>query len=245
MHVADLGGHEPGVVHLHDRRVGGRTPDAGVRRHAQTELAGRFEGTALGELRCAGHVEGELQAQHVVRGVEVLGHEGSELGCVRPLPRSTEVVAIPQHEPAGDLTERLKRRLAVLGRAKAVRPVERRRHTGVDRLEGREEIARVDVFGAEDLSPLQVVEDEVLGERPVPAVPAQRRLPHVAMRVDEARGEDAAGGIDLESAFRHLELLADGLDPVADNEHVGALEDARGVDRDHRGVPEGERGARR
>ena len=40
---------------------------------------------------------------------------------------------------------------------------------------------------------------------------------------------DAAGGVDLQGAVRHLEVLADRGDPVADDEHVGAGQDGVGV----------------
>src|SRR5918994_1375182 len=103
----------------------------------------------------------------------------------------------------------------------AVRPVDGGGHTGLDRLEPRKQVARVDVLRAEDLAPLEVVEDEVLGERPVGAVAAQRGLPHVPVGVDHARHHDAAARVDLGGALGYFETRTDGLDAVADDEDVG------------------------
>src|SRR3712207_7243883 len=50
------------------------------------------------------------------------------------------------------------RGLGVLDRLQAVRPVDGRGDPGVERLDGGEEVAGVDVLRAEDLSPLQVEE---------------------------------------------------------------------------------------
>ena len=244
MHVGDLGRHEARVVHLRDRGVGRGPPDAGVRGDPQPEVAGGLEGPLLGELRRTGHVEGELQPQHVVGRREVVRDESPELGRVRPLPRRAEVVAVREHEPPGDLAQRLHRGGAVLGIPQPVRPVEGRGDPGVDRLEGAQQVARVDVLRTEDLAPLQVVEDEVLAECPVSAVAAQRGLPHVPVAVDEPRGQDAAARVDLEGALRHLERRADGLDRLAAHEDVAALDDAGRVDRDDGRVAEDERSIR-
>ena len=55
-----------------------------------------------------------------------------------------------------------------------------------------EQVAGVHVLGPEHLAVLEVVPDEVLGQRPVRAVAAHRGLPHVPVRVDHARQHDAA-----------------------------------------------------
>ena len=57
----------------------------------------------------------------------------------------------------------------------------------------RQQVARVHVLGPEGLAVRQVVEDEVLRQRPVGAVAAHRGLPHVPVRVDHAGHHDAAG----------------------------------------------------
>jgi hypothetical protein len=126
-----------------------------------------------------------------------------------------------------------------------MRPVEGRGDAGVHRLQGAEQVARVDVLGAEHLAVLQVVEDEVLAERPVAAVAAQRRLPHVAVGVDHARHQDAAGSVDLDRALGHLQAGSDAGDRVVDDEDVGVLEHAVRLDGDHDGVAEHDGPARR
>ena len=55
---------------------------------------------------------------------------------------------------------------------------------------------------------LEVVPDEVLGERPVGAVAAHRGLPHVPVGVDHPGHHDAAGGVDLLGALGHVEPRA-------------------------------------
>ena len=167
-----------------------------------------------------------------------------ELRGVHPVPGATEVVAVAEHEAARDLAERLQRSLGVVRCPQRVRPVERRRDAGVDRLERAEQVARVDVLGAEDLPVLQVVEDEVLAERPVAAVAAQGGLPHVAVGVDHAGHQDAAARVDLDGALRHRQVLADRGDRVARDQHVAVEEHAGRVDGDHDAVAEHDRPAR-
>jgi hypothetical protein len=208
--------------------------------HTPRLLEGRLFGKVLG----TGHVEGDLQAEHVGRAREVLRDEAIELGGVHPVPGASEVVAVPEHETAGDLAEGLQRRLGVVRRSQRVRPVERRRDSGVDRLERAQQVARVDVFGAEDVSVRQVVEDEVLAERPVAAVAAQSGLPHVAVGVDHAGHQDAAARIDLDGVLRHRQGLAHRGDGVTGDQHVAAEDDAGSVDGDHDAVAEYDRPAR-
>jgi hypothetical protein len=97
----------------------------------------------------------------------------------------------------------------------------------------------VHVLRAEDLAPLEVVPDEVLRQRPVGAVAAHRRLPHVAMGVDHAGHHDAVRRVDLDGAIRHGEARADGGNSVADDQHVVAGEHAvGGVDGEDGAAPQ-------
>ena len=82
----------------------------------------------------------------------------------------------------------------------------------------------MDVLRAEVLAVLEVVPDEVLGERPVGAVAAHGGLPHVPVGVDHARQHDAARGVDLPGALGDLEPRPDLGDAVAGDEHVGVRE---------------------
>ena len=108
-------------------------------------------------------------------------------GVGAPLPRAGLDVAVGHDEPARDRPQRLDGRLAVLDGLQVVRPVDGRGHAGVEGLDGRQPVAGGDVLGAELLAVLEVVPDEVLGERPVGAVAAHRGLPHVPVGVDHAR----------------------------------------------------------
>ena len=213
MHVDGARGHVAAVVHLVDADVGGHGPHAGVRGDVHAEVAGDLEGRLLREALDAGQVEGDLEAEHVALAVDPAGVEVAELRSRRPLPRASEDVAVAEDEPPGYRLERVHRRVGVLGGPQAVRPVDAGGHAGVDRLDGGEQVARVVVLGAEDLAPLQVVVDEVLGERPVGAVAAHRRLPHVPVRVDHAGHDDAASRVDLRGALGHRKARADRGDP--------------------------------
>ena len=128
--------------------------------------------------------------------------EVAELRGRRPLPRRLLDVAVGEHEPAGDRLQRVDRGVGVVDGLQAVRPVDAGGDAGVDRLGGGEQVAGVDVLGAEVLAVLEVVPDEVLGERPVGAVAAHGGLPHVPVGVDHARHHDAAGRVDLDRARR-------------------------------------------
>ena len=245
VHVDRARRHVAAVVHLVDAHVAGDVVDARVGGDRDAEVAGDVEGGLLREPLDAGQVEGDLEAEHVALAVEPAGVEVAELGRGRPLPGALEDVAVGEHEPARDLLERVDRRLRVIGRPQPVRPVHAGGHAGVDRLDGREQVARVHVLGPEDLAPGEVVVDEVLGEGPVGAVAAHRRLPHVPVRVDHARHHDAARGVDLRGAGGDLEARSDRGDPLADDQHVGVVEDrVRVVHRQHGRVPEHDRLAR-
>ena len=245
VHVDRARGHVAAVVHLVDADVAGHVADARVRGDRDAEVPGDVEGGLLREAFDAGQVEGDLEAEHVALAVEPAAVEVAELRRGRPLPGALEDVAVGEDEPARHLLERVDRRLGVVGRPQAVRPVHAGGHARVDRLDGREQVARVHVLRAEDLAPGQVVVDEVLGEGPVGAVAAHRRLPHVPVGVDHARQHDAAGGIDLRGAVGHLEARSHRGDPLAADQHVGVGEDrVRVVHRQHGRVPEHDRLAR-
>jgi hypothetical protein len=106
----------------------------------------------------------------------------------------------------------------VVYRLETVRPVDSRGDARFQRLDRRQQVPRVDVLRAEDLSPLEVEPGEVLGEAPVGAVAAQSRLPHVPVRVNHARHDDAVARVDLEGAVGGLEVLSDPGDALIDHE---------------------------
>ena len=83
VHVDVFRGHEPVLVHQPDAVVVGGAPHPGVGGDGQAELAGHLEGRLLREGRVAGDVEGDLEAEHLVRGV--LAEERPEGGVGGPL----------------------------------------------------------------------------------------------------------------------------------------------------------------
>ena len=192
-------------------------------RHAQ--LAGDLERRLLGELRVAGDVERHLEAEHVVARAEAALDEAAEVGRRRPLPRALLDVAVGEHEAAGDRLQRVDGGVGMVDGLQPVRPVDGGGHARVERLDRRQQVAGVDVLGAEDLPPLQVEEHEVLGQRPVGAVPAQRGLPHVPVGVDHPRNHDAVRGVDLVRGVRRVQSGPDRGDLVADHEHVRVVQD--------------------
>ncbi len=243
VHIDRLGGHEPVVVHQPDAVVAGRAPHTGVRGHRHTELAGHLEGRLLREGGVAGHVEGELEAEHVVPGDTAC--EVAELRGGRPLGGRLLDVAVGEDGPAGHRAQGVDGGVGVVDRLEAVRPVHDRRDTGVDRLDRGEQIAGVHVLGAEEPAGLQVVPDEVLGERPIGAVAAHRGLPHVAVGVDHAGHDDAVRGVDDGGALGDVESGTDGGDAVVDDQHVGAREHpARRVHRQYRPASQDHRSSR-
>ena len=242
MHVDRRVGGETVVVHQPDAGVAGGPPHAGVRGHRRAELAGHLEGRALRELGIPGDVEGHLEAEHVVAWRDPARDEVAELGLRRPLPRAGLDVAVGEHEPARDGLERVERSLRVVDRLQVVRPVDRRRHTGVERLDRGQLVARGDVLRAEELAVVEVVPDEVLREGPVCAVAADRGLPHVPVGVDHAGHHDAAGRVDLGRAVRDVERRADGRDPLAFDEDVRVAKHGPGWGHgQHGAVPEDDR----
>src|SRR5690606_20267549 len=100
-------------------------PDTRVGGDVHTELAGELEGGCFGEARVAGNVEGDLRAEQgrvVACALDDLAHRR----VLGPLPGSPGQVAVRQDEATGRRRQRFVRRLAVVGGAQAVRPVDAR-----------------------------------------------------------------------------------------------------------------------
>ena len=118
-----------------------------------------------------------------------------------------------------------------------MRPVNRGGNSGVYGLNRRQEVAGINIFGTENLAPVQVVELEVVREGPVGAEPTERRLPHMTVRVNHARHENAASRVDLRRAIRHSKLPPDFSNAVVNDEDIAALDHAKGgVNGQHGGV---------
>ena len=195
----------------------------------QAELARHLERRLLGEGRVAGDVEGQLHAHQVVARVAQPLEEAPDGRVGGPLPRAGLDVAVGEHEPARHRAQRVEGGLGVLDALQVVRPVDRRRHAGVEGLDRGQPVARGDVLRAELLAVLEVVPDEVLGERPVGAVAAHRGLPHVPVGVDHPGHDDAAGRVDLPGPLGDVEGGADGGDPPVDDQDVGVGQHAAAV----------------
>src|SRR5438552_14877574 len=237
MYINGGRGHEAMLVHHADTVVFGDAPHAGVGSYRQVEVTRNLECGLLGEGRVAGHIEGNLHAQHIAVPVDAAPDEVGELGGLCPLPGSAEQVAVGEDEPARDRFERIYRRVGVFDGLQAVRPVNCCGDAGVYGLDRRQEVAGINILGTEDLAPVQVVELEVVREGPVSAEPTEGRLPHVAVRVNHARHENAPARVDLRRAIRHSELPPDFSDAVVNNEDIAALDHAkRGVNGQHGGV---------
>ena len=210
-----------------------------MRGHWHTEVTGDVEGRLLREALDTRQVKGDLEAEHVALAVDPAGIEVAELRRRRPLPCAREDVAVGEDKPARNRLERVHRRVGVLSGPQAVRPVDTGGHAGVDRLDGRQQVARVVVLWAEDLAPLQVVVDEVLGEGPVGAVAAHGCLPHVPVGIDHAGHDDAAGRVDLRGAIGNRKAGANRRDRLSGDEYIGVFKDrVRVVHREHGRVAE-------
>src|SRR5947208_16763226 len=85
MHIDGGRGHESVLVHQTDAVIVGSAPYPGVGRHRQVEVTRNLEGGLLGECRVAGHVEGNLHAQHIAAPVDAAPYEVGELGGLCPL----------------------------------------------------------------------------------------------------------------------------------------------------------------
>lgn len=137
-------------------------------------------------------------------------------------------VAVAEHRPDAGRAQCGDARVRVGGAELDVRPVDQRRDAGVQAFERAGERPGVDVVRA--VAGRQLAEDagQVGGERAVGEDRAERRLPGVAVRVDEARHDDAAGGVDRLGAGGGGQFSADRGDAAVLDEHVGGAEDGGG-----------------
>ena len=191
VHVDVLGRHEPVLVHEPDAVVVGRAPHAGVRRHRHAELARDLERRLLRELRVAGDVERHLEAEHVAAAAEAPVDEALEVGATSTTPTGP-AAGCRRRGRSGRAPPPARRRRRPRGRSSAGRATSRRSSSR------RRRATRSPTAGcrrgcpaAGRSCPTRGREDEVLRQRPVGAVAAQRGLPHVPVRVDHARHDDA------------------------------------------------------
>ena len=161
----------------------------------------------------------------VVRG-EVLATDAPNVvgigrdGAAEPPGRDRRVrKAVGEDRPDAAVLEPLDGGVRVLGRVHDVRPIHERRDAGVDRLERTPLVRRVDVVGP--VLGRELVEDgaEVGAQRVVGRAGPDRRLPGMAVRVDEAGDDDVAGRVD-DLRVRCGQVRADLGDDVPHHEDV-------------------------
>src|SRR5205085_12401568 len=175
--------------------------------------------------------------QHISTSVDAALDEVGELRSLCPLPGSAKQIAVGENESAWNRFERIRRGVGIINCLQAMRPVDRCGDSGVYGLNRRQEVAGINIFGTENLAPVQVVELEVVGEGPVGAEPTEGCLPHMAVRVNHTWHENTPAGVDLHRAIRRIELPPDFSDAVVNDEDIAALDHAkRGVNGQHVGV---------
>ena len=162
-------------------------------------------------------------------GGEPAAHEVAELRPRRPLPRARLDVAVGEDEPTGDGLQRVDRGVGVLGGLQAVRPVDGRRHPGVEGLDRGQQVARVDVLAAGTSCRARGSTRRSTGSgssrrrsRASPSATcagACRSFPASRCR-RRRRSRSVPSGT--------CEAGPDGLDPLADDEDVGVAEHGPG-----------------
>ena len=133
----------------------------------------------------------------------------------------------------------------MLGRILDVRPVEHTGHAGIDGAERAEQIGGVDVVRRHLGAERALHDVPVVFERAIRQHVAQEALPHVPVRIDEARHDDDIRGIDHLRVGR-ADVRPHRRDLLALDQHVGLLEIAdRAVEREHETALEQDRPAGR
>ena len=175
----------------------------------------------------------------LVVGAEVLLPQPAGVGAVRgqdaarvvrpepPVRERRVAEAVGEHRPDAGVLQPLDRRVRVVRRVHDVRPVHERRDARVDALERAPAVRREHVVRPVVRSELVEDRAEVGDQREVRGARPDRRLPRVAVGVDEARDHDVAGGIDDPRAVRR-QVRPDGGDGVAVDEDVGLRQLAEG-----------------
>ena len=240
--VADVRAHQLEVVHvLHGVVVQVVEPHADVHADRDPELA-RERPVVLRdvEVRVAGLARRHREREQAVVGGEVgVADAADVLGVLElaerpPLAAGRHAVRVDGADAR--VLEALDSRVGVVGRVADVRPVEQRRDARVERLERAGVVADVDVLWA--VVPADTAEHhrEVVVERAGREDATDRRLPRVAVRVDEPRHDDHAARVDL-LGIAYLETSADLDDHPVLDEHVAVRDLADvGVHRDHEAV---------
>ena len=140
--------------------------------------------------------------------------------------------AVREHRADAAVVEAVDGALRHVERRDVVAPVDQRGDAGVDLGQRADQVGDVVVFGLVARREIAVDVLEIVGGEPLAADAAQRRLPGVHVRVDEARHHDLVGGVDR-FVRGGAEIAADRLDPVAAEQDLAVFEIAQlGVERD-------------
>src|SRR5579884_278122 len=156
--------------------------------------------------------------------VNTASNKIGELRCLCPLPGGAEQVAVSQDKATWNCLKCIHCSICICNGLQAMRPVHGRRDSCIDGLNGGKEIPGKDVLGPEDLAPVQIIELEIVCERPVSPKSAQGRLPHMAVCVNHTRHENTIACIDLYCIIRSSELVPDSCNAIGDNEDIAALD---------------------
>jgi hypothetical protein len=242
--VTDVLAHQPEVVHVLDGLVVQLVePHPDVDADQDVELA-RERPVVLRDVGV--HVAG-LPRGHGEREEAVVRRE---VRLADP-PDVLGMVQLAQHPPLGPgrhavgvdgadagVPEALDRCVRVVGRVVDVRPVEQRRDTAVERLEGAGVVADVDVLRAVEAADLAEHDREVVVEGAGRQDAADGRLPRVPVRVDEARHHDHPCRVDLLGVgYRQAAADLDDLPVLDEDVRVRDVPDL-GIHRDDEAVPD-------
>ena len=102
-------------------------------------------------------------------------------------------------------------------------PVDQGRHTRIDLAKRTDEIAEIIVFRLVAGSEIEMDGTQIIRRHPFGADAAQRRLPSVHMRIDEARHHDLIGRID-DLIRRRAKIATSGFDTVTRKQQFARTE---------------------
>ena len=171
MDIDGGGGHKSMLVHQTDAVIVGRSPYACMGRYRQIEVARSLECGLLRKCGVAGNIESELHAQHISTPVDAPPDEIGKLGGLCPFPGRAKQVAVREDEPARDCFKGIDRSICMRYRLQAVRPVHGCRDASIHGLKRGQQIASINILRAKDFAPVEIVELEIVCERPVGAEP--------------------------------------------------------------------------
>ncbi len=191
--AGEVGAEQVVVMHLLDRAVAGaRLAHADMHGDADAELAREChvvrDHLHGGEFRPARR---QRERDQRVVGGQLLLADAADVGQVgqgaveHPGFRVVTGLAVAENGAAAGVAQRPHVLIGMGGRVLDVRPVEQRGDAGVERRQAPEQGRRVDVLGPEARAELAEQLDEHVRQVPIDAGMAQRRLPQVAMRLDE------------------------------------------------------------